>query len=54
MFIYICLNCGYEEYVFGYGGVVVEVDKFGVFLLVEVFLYFNIWIVVDGGILIVV
>lgn len=54
MLIYICSNCGYEEYIFGYGGVVVEVEKLGVFLLGVLLIDLEIWFVGDSGMLIVV
>lgn len=54
MFLYICLNCGYEVYLFGYGGVVVEVQQFGLFFFGEILLNLDVWLVGDVGMLVVV
>nr|WP_282449345.1 Mrp/NBP35 family ATP-binding protein [Roseibium sp. CAU 1639] len=49
MSTHICSNCGYEEHVFGHGGVAAEAEKLGVPLLAEVPLHLNIRLAGDGG-----
>jgi len=54
MSTHICSNCGFEEHVFGHGGVKAEAEKLGVPLLAEVPLHLDIRIASDGGAPIVV
>ena len=54
MSTHICSNCGYEEHVFGHGGVKAEAEKLGVPLLAEIPLHLDIRVAADGGAPIVV
>ncbi|PUB11518.1 Mrp/NBP35 family ATP-binding protein [Yoonia sediminilitoris] len=54
MSTHICSNCGFEEHVFGHGGVVAEAEKLGVPLLAEIPLHLDIRLASDGGAPIVV
>ncbi len=49
MSTHICSNCGYEEHVFGHGGVAKEADKLGVPLLAEIPLHIDIRAASDSG-----
>ena len=49
MSTHICSNCGYEEHVFGHGGVKAEAEKLDVPLLAEVPLDLQIRMAADGG-----
>ncbi|NNE53097.1 MAG: Mrp/NBP35 family ATP-binding protein [Sulfitobacter sp.] len=49
MSTHICSNCGYEEHVFGHGGVAAEAEKLGVPLLAEIPLHLDIRLAADGG-----
>lgn len=49
MSTHICSNCGFEEHVFGHGGVAREAAKLGVPLLAEVPLDLQIRLASDGG-----
>jgi len=54
MSTHICSNCGYEEHIFGHGGVAVEAAKLGVPLLAEIPLHLAIRLASDGGVPVVV
>ncbi|MFZ7091840.1 P-loop NTPase [Primorskyibacter sp. 2E233] len=54
MSTHICSNCGFEEHVFGHGGVATEAAKLGVPLLAEIPLHLDIRLAADGGAPIVV
>ncbi|MBY6083898.1 Mrp/NBP35 family ATP-binding protein [Ruegeria arenilitoris] len=54
MSTHICSNCGYEEHVFGHGGVAAEAAELGVPLLGEIPLHLDIRVAADGGAPIVV
>ena len=54
MSTHVCSNCGYEEHVFGHGGVAQEAEKLGVPLLAEIPLHLDIRTAADGGAPIVV
>ncbi|SPJ25153.1 Mrp/NBP35 family ATP-binding protein [Palleronia abyssalis] len=54
MSTHICTNCGYEEHIFGHGGVAAEAKKLGVPLLGEIPLHLDIRTAADGGAPIVV
>ena len=54
MSTHICSNCGYEEHLFGHGGVAEEARKIGVPLLGEIPLHIDIRTSSDGGAPIVV
>ncbi|MFK7879611.1 Mrp/NBP35 family ATP-binding protein [Roseobacter sp.] len=54
MSTHICSKCGYEEHVFGHGGVATEAEKLGVPLMAEIPLHLDIRIAADGGAPIVV
>ena len=49
MSTHICSNCGFEEHVFGHGGVATEAEHLGVPLLAEVPLHYDIRVASDGG-----
>ncbi|MBB5720412.1 ATP-binding protein involved in chromosome partitioning [Loktanella ponticola] len=54
MSTHICSNCGFEEHMFGHGGVAAEAEKLGVPLLAEIPLHLDIRMAADGGAPIVV
>jgi ATP-binding protein involved in chromosome partitioning len=54
MSTHICSNCGFEEHVFGHGGVAAEAAKLDVPLLAEIPLHLDIRLAADGGAPIVV
>ena len=54
MSTHICSNCGYEEHIFGHGGVANEAKKLGIPLLAEIPLSLDVRIGADGGVPIVV
>jgi ATP-binding protein involved in chromosome partitioning len=49
MSTHVCSNCGFEEHVFGHGGVAAEAAKLGVPLLAEVPLHIDVRTASDGG-----
>ncbi len=49
MSTHICSNCGFEEHMFGHGGVAAEAEKLGVPLLAEIPLHLDIRMAADGG-----
>ncbi|KMK65757.1 Mrp/NBP35 family ATP-binding protein [Puniceibacterium sp. IMCC21224] len=49
MSTHICSNCGFEEHIFGHGGVAAEAAKLGVPLLAEIPLHLDIRLASDGG-----
>jgi len=54
MSTHICSNCGYEEHLFGHGGVVAEAKKINVPMLAEIPLSIEVRVAADGGAPIVV
>ncbi|TNJ44382.1 Mrp/NBP35 family ATP-binding protein [Phaeobacter sp. B1627] len=54
MSTHICSSCGYEEHIFGHGGVAAEAQKMNVPLLAEVPLHLDVRLAADGGAPIVV